>query len=90
MNAGEKQSNLYKRVVAIVHDYLGPASERFVERQVRNHLNKEPETITTRDLDALVDWIGMAASLLTEDEKIVKALKQHLQQLQNSYGNNSK
>lgn len=62
---------IYGQAVKITHAYLGPAAGRFVDRQVRNHLNKEPETMTAKDLSRLIEWIRIAVSLLTDDVSVV-------------------
>lgn len=63
---------LYDKVVKTSNVYLGPAAERFISRQARNHLNKPPEEITKSDLLKLIDWIRVAVSLLTEDGEVVE------------------
>jgi len=63
---------LYDRVVRVTHVYLGPAADRFIARQVQNHLHKQPEDLSTTDLEKLIDWIRMAVSLLTEDNEIIE------------------
>jgi hypothetical protein len=68
----QTRGTTYEEVVHITHAYLGPAAGRFVNRQVRNHLHKEPEGMTKKDLSRLIDWIRIAVSLLTEDEQIVE------------------
>jgi hypothetical protein len=75
---------VYDCVVDITHDYLGPAADRFIDRQVRNHLHKEPEEITKKDLSRLVDWIQIAVSLLTDDAQVVEEYIKQLQQLSKS------
>lgn len=63
---------VYERVVRITHTYLGPAAERFIYRQVLNHIHKEPSKLTKDDLELLIDWIRAAVSLLTDDTEIVE------------------
>ena len=67
----DASSSLYSRVVRITHVYLGPAAERFISRQVQNHLHKDPQDLSQKDLSKLIDWIRIAVSLLTEDGDIV-------------------
>ena len=64
--------SVYQRVVRITHIYLGPAADRFIDRQVQSHLHKEPEELSAADLTLLTDWIRVAVSLLTDDEEIVE------------------
>ncbi len=67
----DAERTLYKQVVKITQDYLGPAAERFVTRQIETHLQKQPEDLTKKDLVQLVDWLKIAIALLTEDGKMV-------------------
>lgn len=62
----------YDKVVDVTNKYLGPAANRFIDRQIENHLHKLPEKLTAKDLLILTDWIKVAVSLLTEDKKIVE------------------
>ena len=66
-----RQDTLYERVVDVTMEYLGPAAERFVARQIKTHIKKEPEDLSEEDLEKLVDWIKLAIALLTEDSKMV-------------------
>ncbi len=76
-----KSTALYKSVVDITYDYLGPAADRFITRQIRSHLNKTPEQLKKDDLKELIDWIKVAMSLLTDDEKLLKQYLADLKQL---------
>lgn len=76
---GEPQ--LYNEVVRITRVYLGPAAERFIGRQVENHLHKPPEQLSRADLAGLIDWIKVAVSLLTEDNEIIEEYAAELQKL---------
>jgi hypothetical protein len=75
------QSNLYASVVRITHIYLGPAADRFIDRQAQNHLHKDPSKLTAEDLEVLVDWIRVAVSLLTDDSEIVEEYIEQLKKL---------
>ncbi len=72
---------LYSRVVRITHIYLGPAADRFIDRQVEHHLHKSPAQLSENDLLQLIDWIQVAVSLLTDDEDIVEEYVVQLQRL---------
>jgi len=65
------QDTLYAKLIDITSDYLGPASERFVNRQIEQHLQKRPEEVTAKDVSKLLDWMRLSISMLTDDEKIV-------------------
>jgi hypothetical protein len=81
-----KNEDLYKSVVKITNEYLGPAAERFIDRQVRNHLHKEPENLTKKDLTGLIDWVQVAMSLLSDDSKVVEEYVFRLKKLSGEPG----
>lgn len=64
--------SLYEEVVSITYEYLGPAADRFVVRQIRNHLGKEAQQLRKKDLASLIDWIRLAMLLLSNDERLVE------------------
>lgn len=72
---------LYNQVVHITHMYLGPAADRFIARQVQNHLHKEPGDLSQKDLEKLIDWVRVAVSFITEDSRVVEEYVGRLRQL---------
>lgn len=78
--------NLYDKVVWVTYGYLGPAADRFVSRQVRNHLHKEPEELKKNDLKTLINWIQIAMNLLSNDDALVTQYVTELQKLGPSKG----
>jgi len=64
-------SNLYDEVVSITYQYLGPAADRFVIRQIRNHLKKDPDELHRKDLRQLIDWIQLAMRLISSDNDVI-------------------
>jgi hypothetical protein len=62
---------LYLAVTGITEEYLGPAAERFVARQVSFHLDKAPQDLTIDDLPKLIEWTKITLGLLTEDRGLV-------------------
>ena len=64
---------LYQKAVEISAEYLGPAGERFMNRQISTHLNIDPSEMKARELASLINWIKLTFSLLTDDQKIVDA-----------------
>lgn len=72
---------LYEQVVRVTNVYLGPAADRFITRQIENHLDKPPEKMSQDDLLKLIDWIRVAMSLITEDGDIVEEYTEQLQLL---------
>lgn len=65
-------ADLYEDIVLIVTDYLGPAGQRFVDRQIVFHLKIKPQEITKKDVPSLVEWIKVTLALLTEDAEVIK------------------
>ena len=63
--------SIYRQAVDITSDYLGPAAERFIARQVNFHLNKDPEQLSKADLPKLAEWIKVSIAVLTEDRAMV-------------------
>jgi hypothetical protein len=77
----QPRGDTYNQAVSITYEYLGPAAGRFVDRQVRSHLRKEPEDMTAKDLSHLLDWIRLAVSLLTDDAHVVDEYIRQLEEL---------
>jgi hypothetical protein len=76
-----KKDSVYDEVVKVTHVYLGPAADRFIARQVENHLNKPPARLSRSDLYDLIDWIRAVVSLLTEDSDIIEEYINELRKL---------
>lgn len=72
---------LYDQVVRVTHVYLGPAADRFIARQVQNHLHKSPEELVQADLAGLIDWIRLVVALITEDSEIIEEYVAELKKL---------
>jgi hypothetical protein len=75
---------LYEDVVTITYDYLGPAADRFVVRQIRNHLRKRPEELERKDLQKLMDWIQLAMRLISSDGTTIDSYMADLRALTQS------
>jgi hypothetical protein len=73
--------SLYEDVVHITYDYLGPAADRFVVRQIRNHLQKNPAELERKDLKKLMDWIQLAMRLISRDSETIDKYMRDLQTL---------
>jgi hypothetical protein len=67
-----KGSNkIYDNLINLTEPYLGPSSERFIDRQIRHHLNKEPHKVRSNDIPQLINWIKLSMALLTEDKTLI-------------------
>ena len=72
---------LSEQVIAITQEFLGPASERFINRLVLYHFNKDPRDLTARDLPELTEWVKVSLGLLTADKKLVDDCERKLLKL---------
>jgi hypothetical protein len=78
MSAQSPPTTLYNETVRICEEYLGPAGERFIRRQISTHLGITPESLSKRNLPKLVNWAAMAFALLTSDSRDVEAFTNDL------------
>lgn len=62
-----KNTTLFASAVDISTEYLGPAGERFMRRQISTHLNIDPENIQKKDFEELVEWVRLTFAVLTDD-----------------------
>jgi hypothetical protein len=64
--------NLYDEIIQVSENFLGPAGERFIRRQIITHLGIEPEQLQKKHLPELVDWLRLALAVLSSDTSHVK------------------
>jgi hypothetical protein len=76
--------NIYQKVVYTSAEYLGPAAERFIRRQITTHLDKRPEDITAKDIAELTNWVKQTFALLTENHELVEAFARDLGEIAQS------
>ena len=72
---------LYTKVKAITEEYLGPAAERFVSRQISFHLGKIPEELTSNDLPKFIEWTTLTFNMLTDDRQLVDEYVRRISEL---------
>ncbi len=65
-------NQLYDQVVDVTREYLGPAADRFIARQITNHLQIAPEDLANADLRKLIDWLKLSMAFLTNDELLIE------------------
>jgi hypothetical protein len=82
-----QSSSLYNHVLEITEDYLGPASPRFLDRLVMNHLGKPAAKISKNDLPQLVVWIKLATTMITSDQRSVAEFMERLENLVDTQSN---
>lgn len=73
--------SLYHQVVDVSTEYLGPTGERFINRQIMTHLNKEPDQLAKQDIPKLTEWVKLTFALLTDDTELVDSFGNDLNDL---------
>ena len=71
-------NSIYRQAVEITQDYLGPAAERFLNRQIVFHLEKSPTSLTKQDIPQLTEWVKVSISILTEDKEMVDSFSRRI------------
>ncbi len=72
---------LYDDVVDVTKQYMGPAAQKFIDRQLTRHLNIEISALDASFLDELAKYCYSSGKLLMDDGKAqelskkVKSLK---------------
>lgn len=61
--------SLYEEVVDLARNYMGPAAKKFVDRQIKAHLEIEGAELTYADIDELAEWCYTSSKLLMNDYK---------------------
>ena len=56
-------------VINVAKTYMGPAADRFVSRQVSQHLDITVETLSNQHLPELAKWIFISGKLLMDEAK---------------------
>ncbi|MDB5182529.1 MAG: hypothetical protein JWO47_313 [Candidatus Saccharibacteria bacterium] len=72
------QDSIYTQAVEISEEYLGPAGERFLRRQIDTHLGIVPESLKKNHLPKLTKWTELAFALLTNDYHEVSSYTSNL------------
>jgi hypothetical protein len=78
------KSKLYTDIVKISEEFLGPAGERFIRRQVETHFAIQPEEIQPKHLPELVEWSRLMLAVITSDTNIVDSFTSRLLKLAGS------
>ena len=60
-----KTLSLYDQTIQVSEEYLGPAAERFMRRQISTHIGIEPESLKKNQIPQLVTWVNLAFAQLT-------------------------
>lgn len=82
--ANARNHTLYKKAVQVTEEYLGPAGERFIRRQIETHLNIKPESLQKKNLPKLISWAGIAFAVITNNAEEINSFKNDLKSLTDS------
>jgi hypothetical protein len=62
-------SAISDKVIAISKPYFGPATESFLNRQCKGHLNIEVSALTESHLKELAQWVQRSGALIMDAAK---------------------
>ena len=65
------REDYHGKILSIVKDYLGPAADRFTNRQINLHIKKDPQDLQRSDIPMLAIRIRSGLMVLTRDEAVV-------------------
>ncbi len=57
-------ASMYDQVLGICEKYLSKDSQKFLDRQIKSHLKKEPGEIVAKDAAELAKWSQVSGGLL--------------------------
>jgi hypothetical protein len=64
-----------EKVIALIKPYFGPATESFLARQCKSHLNIEVAALEPSHLKELAKWVENSGSLIMEAAKATEIAK---------------
>jgi hypothetical protein len=73
-----RDPSIYSAAVEVSKEFLGPAGERFLRRQISTHLAIEPEDLERHHLQELVSWVKLTFAVLTNDSGLVEDFSDRL------------
>jgi hypothetical protein len=62
-------SAISEKVIAISKPYFGPATESFLERQCKGHLNIHVDALAAAHMTELAKWVEASGALLMDAAK---------------------
>lgn len=76
-----KGRSVYQQALEVTKEYLGPAADRFLSRQITFHLEKDPEQLNRKDIPQLAEWVKVSIAILTEDKTMVDSFTKRILKL---------
>ncbi|HLJ23053.1 MAG TPA: hypothetical protein VKT71_03030 [Candidatus Acidoferrales bacterium] len=62
-------SEILDKVIAVSKPYFGPATQSFLSRQCKKHLNIELNSLTESHLEELAVWVKTSGALIMDSAK---------------------
>ena len=60
---------LFDSALEVAKQYMGPAAEKFMNRQIKEHLGIEPANLTADKLPELATWCISSGKLVMGEDK---------------------
>ena len=61
---------VYEQALKVASQYLGPAAEKFLQRQIKSHLNlASSQALSAQSLPELAKWCGISGALVMDKAK---------------------
>lgn len=61
--------NYYRKVLRVCEKYLGSGAKPFLDRQLKLHLYKKPNELTSKDGNFLAKWCEFTGNLLIGEKR---------------------
>ncbi len=68
-------SDVSEKVMALSKPYFGPATESFLARQCKGHLNIEVGSLAQSHLKELAKWVEISGKLIMDPAKAAEVAK---------------
>ena len=75
-------NKLLTDLVSVMKEYLGPAAERFVARQISYFLRKTPADLSRDDLPKLAEWMRVKILVLSDDIDLAEEMSKKIKNLE--------
>lgn len=69
-------ASVYDQVLGICQKYLSKDSQKFLDRQIKSHLNKKPADIDAGDTAELAKWSQVSGGLLVGNTRAEQMAKE--------------
>ena len=60
---------IYDDAVKLAKEYIGPAGQKFIDRQISSHLSIDPAQLAAGNMEELAKWCLSSGKMLIGDDK---------------------